>query len=93
MRSLRPALVLAFVTIAVLVGSTTLAHAHDTSSPGFYNSQCPLQDLGGHAAAQLPTREAGTELAPAGSAAGLGRDQHRAEITPSPASPRAPPLV
>ncbi|HEV8616236.1 MAG TPA: hypothetical protein VGU22_12160 [Methylomirabilota bacterium] len=51
--SARRGVALLLVVVTLLVTGVAAAHAHDSAEPGLYNTQCPLQELAGHATALL----------------------------------------
>jgi hypothetical protein len=92
MRSLRFVLALALVVSGPLVGTVTLAHAHDASTPGLYNSQCPLNEAAGHTLASQLDPPAVAPLDAATILLPPAREWIALDAVPSPAAPRAPPL-
>jgi hypothetical protein len=49
--SARRGLALLLVVVTLLVTGVAAAHAHDSTEPGLYNTQCPLQESARHGAA------------------------------------------
>ena len=92
MRHLRLVLALALAISALLVGTVTLAHAHDLATPGLYNSQCPLNEAAGHTLASQLEPPAVAPLDVATLLLPFARAEVALDAVPSPAAPRAPPL-
>lgn len=83
---------LAVIVTLLVLGVVVQVHVHDTSAPGLYDSQCPLQDATGRvtaASVSAPQQDgvaaAGTALPPP--------DTVIASAPVSPAPSRGPPLA
>jgi hypothetical protein len=92
MRTLRLVLVPALVLSALLVGAVSLAHTHDPTAPGLYNSQCPLNDAAAHTVASPLSPPSAVSLAVAPVAPPPAQEGIAPDTVPGPAAPRAPPL-
>jgi len=87
----RRGLALLLVVVTLLVTGVAAAHAHDSAEPGLYNTQCPLQDSAGHAAALPLTPPAPATLDVVATAVPMFVDLTPVGAVPLAVAPRAPP--
>ena len=92
MRNLRLALGMTLVVGALLLGTTALGHAHDTSAPGLYSSRCALHELGGHVVVPPLAAPSVGRLDITAAPVPSAPDALPLDVVLSAASPRAPPL-
>jgi hypothetical protein len=93
MRNLRLALALALTVSAVLLGTVTLAHAHDATTPGLYSSHCPLNELAGHTLAPPLSPPSAARLDVVASPVPAAPEARAQAGVPGSVAPRAPPLA